>query len=107
MANNQMFRQGDVLVERVKGKKAPKGAEAVPLDAGRVVLAYGELTGHAHALPGELVSMYRWQGDVLIEVKAATALRHEEHDPIPLGPGLYKVTRQREYRPEAPVWVAD
>jgi hypothetical protein len=27
----------------------------------------------------------------------STALVHEEHDPIPMPPGTYRVVRQREY----------
>lgn len=42
------YRQGDVLLERIE--KMPAGLTAAKRDAGRVVLAYGEVTGHAHAL---------------------------------------------------------
>lgn len=104
--NNQIFRQGDVLVQRVD-TPIPQGAEKVKLDAGRVVLAYGEVTGHAHAIPGKLASMYTWQGDTLLEVRKPTALTHEEHAPIPLEPGTYRVVRQREYHPEELRFVAD
>lgn len=43
-----MFRQGDVLIVAI----AAMPAEVTPEkpDAGRAVLAYGEVTGHAHAL---------------------------------------------------------
>jgi hypothetical protein len=44
----QQFRQGDVLVQRVTS--IPEGDTAVARDNGRVVLAYGEVTGHAHAI---------------------------------------------------------
>jgi hypothetical protein len=43
-----MMRQGDVLVQRVGN--IPKAAKAIRRDAGRVILAYGEVTGHAHAI---------------------------------------------------------
>jgi hypothetical protein len=46
-----MMRQGDVLVRAVS--RIPEGLKAVPLDKGRVILAYGEVTGHAHAIVGE------------------------------------------------------
>lgn len=41
------YRQGDVIIERVSA--LPKGLQVVPRDGGRVILAYGEVTGHAHA----------------------------------------------------------
>jgi hypothetical protein len=42
------IRQGDVLLTPVAS--LPAGCQAVPLDKGRIVLAYGEVTGHAHAI---------------------------------------------------------
>lgn len=42
------YRQGDVLLERIAA--LPSGLQLVPRDKGRVILAYGEVTGHAHAL---------------------------------------------------------
>jgi hypothetical protein len=46
---NQKFmaRQGDVLVASID--EVPAKTSAVPKEAGRVVLAHGEATGHAHA----------------------------------------------------------
>lgn len=43
-----IIRQGDVLLSPVKS--LPAGCTEVPLDKGRIVLAYGEVTGHAHAI---------------------------------------------------------
>jgi hypothetical protein len=34
-------------------------------------------------------------------------LVHEEHRPVELAAGVYELRRQREYRPERSVWVAD
>jgi hypothetical protein len=46
-----MFRQGDVMIVPVDA--IPEGLKRVPLEGGRVVLAHGEVTGHAHAVVGE------------------------------------------------------
>lgn len=46
--NRTTHRQGDVLVERVS--KTPATLTEIPREAGRIVLAHGEATGHAHAL---------------------------------------------------------
>jgi hypothetical protein len=43
-----IIRQGDVLLTPVLS--LPVGLKEVPLDKGRIVLAYGEVTGHAHAI---------------------------------------------------------
>ena len=103
-----IVRQGDVLLMRCKGKgkgAIPPDATEVPRDNGRVVLAYGEVTGHAHAFGERHVALFR-AGDegastayLRIDGLPAT-LRHEEHAPIKLPAGTYRVIRQREYTPE-------
>ena len=46
-----MFRQGDVLLVPVRPERLPGHARPLPRDArGRLVLALGEATGHAHAV---------------------------------------------------------
>lgn len=104
------YRQGDVLIEKIGGA-IPPGAVAEPRDEqNRVVLAHGEVTGHAHALLDEGVVLYRdaQSGDVLLSVGGGGAsVVHEEHATIPLEPGNYRVTRQREYSPEEIRNVAD
>lgn len=109
------YRQGDVLIERVES--LPSNLTPVSRENGRVVLAHGEVTGHAHAI----VDKHVWQfaspsenaepglaGVRYLEVRdAVAALKHEEHSTIDLTPGKYRVTRQREYSPEALRNVAD
>lgn len=41
------YRQGDVAIQRIAS--LPKKLKLVERDAGRVILAHGEVTGHAHA----------------------------------------------------------
>jgi hypothetical protein len=100
------YRQGDVLVERVN--MIPPGARPVPRDNGRVVLAYGEVTGHAHAIEEREVTMLEVDAGIrYLDVQMEAFLRHEEHATVPLPPGKYRVVRQREYTPEAIRNVAD
>jgi hypothetical protein len=101
---NEHFRQGDVLLVRVD--TLPQGAKKEQIDDS-IVLAYGETTGHAHRMSAATATAYAWQGDRLIEVHQPTDLTHEEHNPIHLIPGVYKVVRQREYTPERIRRVAD
>lgn len=92
------YRQGDVLLVKVDLDALPQGAVQQDVD-GRIVLAYGEVTGHAHAIDATLASMYQWKGDRLLEAKVGARLVHEEHNPIDLEPGYYRVVQQREYEP--------
>lgn len=97
------YRQGDVLVTRVRA--IPTGAVSVPADNGRSVLAWGEVTGHAHALDATRGRLYELdEGEELerrfLRVLAdGGVLRHEEHAPLRLPAGDYQVTLQREYVP--------
>ena len=104
-----MFRQGDVLIRKIKS--LPKAAKDItPKD--RIVLAYGEVTGHAHAIaPGEarefsMADAANATRRFLSVVKEAT-VRHEEHAAIPLPPGIYEIVQQREYTPDAIRNMAD
>lgn len=102
----KQFRQGDVLVERVENET--KTGEEVPRENGRVILAHGEVTGHAHAITESGVTMRRDAEATELEIKEAVAmLTHDEHATIPLERGTYRVIRQREYTPEAIRNVAD
>lgn len=105
--NNKQFRQGDVLLERmddeqIRGKKLPK-------ENGRVILAHGEVTGHAHEIESpQLATMYEVDEALrMLEVTEDTALVHQEHSRIELPKGRYLVRRQSEYSPEEIRRVAD
>lgn len=105
----KIYRQGDVLIRQVD--RLPKSAKDVTPD-GRIVLAHGEVTGHAHAIaPGEAseFSFAAAAGIVrrFLSVVKEAVVRHEEHAPIPLPPGVYEIVQQREYTPEAIRNVAD
>lgn len=92
------IRQGDVLLEAVEA--LPDGATAYPRELdGRVILAHGEATGHAHAFEENYVSEYRQGVDrfVVIQGGASAFLKHEEHTHHQVPPGIYKIRRQREY----------
>jgi hypothetical protein len=96
-----MARQGDVLIEQVNVTRESliaQGGKRRKRDNGRVVLAYGEVTGHAHAIksPGvELIDLP--DGSAFLFSERGLSLRHEEHAKIDMPAGSYRVTRQREY----------
>jgi hypothetical protein len=92
-------RQGDVFLMRCD--RVPEGAKEKLRDKGRTVLAYGEVTGHAHAFKDPGVCSLRAEG-VAWDILKVTAgivgrLQHEEHGQIAVGPGVYEVRIQREY----------
>jgi hypothetical protein len=102
-ASMSHYRQGDVLLIRVDTLFVTKGKKVARED-GRVVLAHGEATGHAHAIEAEGADLYEEaDGKRFLQVTGATAtLAHEEHGAVTLEPGVYEVRRQREYVPQAP-----
>lgn len=97
------FRHGDVLVEQVA---------KIPGDAVRrnhLTLAEGELTGHSHRVAeiGAAV-LYETGLDRYLHVTGERAtLIHEEHGPITLTTGFYRVWQQREYSPREVRTVRD
>lgn len=100
--NNWMFRQGDVLIRSVAEIPAEARHHERKPEQGRVILAHGEVTGHAHALDAHTVTAYGPSNDAFwLEVTqpGAAVLRHEEHEAamIPVDVKFLQVIRQREY----------
>ena len=98
--NKNQFRQGDILIE--VDESIPKEAVKAEPEAGRVILAKGEVTFHDHSITSDKAEAWKIDDQtVSVVVKQKAAVKHQEHAPIPLKRGIYKVTRQREYSPEA------
>jgi hypothetical protein len=97
----RMLRQGDVLLVEVDDP--PSGNEVAPESRGdrlEYVLARGEGTSHAHVLPASGGVMLRRHPDkgLFLRVRGSCIeLRHEEHRPLPVPPGAYRIVRQRTY----------
>ena len=108
--------QGDLLIERVDDV-APSGTIVKPLKGGPIVLAEGETTGHHHAIH-DAVTMFRddalardipvnlYVGHVRVDATFAR-VEHEEHAPLTLTRGTYRVRRQRELEPMDERVIAD
>jgi hypothetical protein len=115
--DRKLYRQGDVLLVAVTSP--PKDATTVQ-SGGRIVLASGEATGHAHRVESERAQLatarvHFGSGNpeaarllsteeahnlfLLVYGDEAVALQHEEHDTLSIPPGAYRVVRQREYAP--------
>jgi hypothetical protein len=103
-----MYRQGDVLIIPVTD--VPERLDPVARENGRIILAHGEATGHAHAIKAEGAALFRdpkLAAAFLTVTGEPVALEHDEHDTITLPPGSYRIVRQREYAPEEVRYVAD
>jgi hypothetical protein len=103
-----LYRHGDVLIARVV--TLPDGVQKRE----GVTLAYGEITGHSHRIRQTNAAQLWLQdkgvqgSEMFLEITASRAtLVHEEHQAIELPRGVYRVWKQREYRPDAFVDVED
>lgn len=104
------IRQGDVLLipvdemptGLVKQNRGPRG----------LVIAEGEVTGHAHCILDDVADLFvsadlEEMADRFLMVGDECALHHDEHDTLTIPAGIYRLPAQREYAPAAPVRVAD
>lgn len=98
-----LFRHGDVLIQAVN--EVPASAQKLSTD----VLAHGEVTGHSHRVESSAgISLWSAGDTLFLQVfERAAKVVHEEHAPIELPVGLYRVWRQREYTPTRIVRVSD
>ncbi len=92
--------QGDVGINKIS--KLPENVSEVSPDNGRNILAYGEVTGHAHALPVNNTRLFRSNDNnrLYLVVNEKSLLTHEEHDPLEIDGGVYEIIQQREYDDE-------
>lgn len=96
-----LMAQGDILLEQL-----PDAPEApAPEDAQEAVIAHGELSGHRHVARGRVRLVHRpeeardipaglYVGHLSVK-SPQTLLEHDQHGPIALSPGIYRVRRQR------------
>jgi len=94
-----IIRQGDVLLVAVS--EIPSSATIANLDHGDIILAHGEVTGHAHriAKPADKAKLWDAGAERFLQVMEAVSLSHEEHSAAAIPPGAYRVAIQTEYTP--------
>ena len=86
------LQQGDVLLHQVAG--LPDGAESVKPIQGRLILAEGEATGHAHAvMVADDVELFEKAGTLYLRNAGGgpVDLVHEEHHTQTVAPGTYEI----------------
>jgi hypothetical protein len=98
-----LWRQGDVLIAATSS--IPEQARRVP----HCTLAEGEATGHTHRIDeAGGAELFEKAGTLYLQVFADSAtVVHQEHGPITLARGTYRVWQQREYSPGAVRRVTD
>lgn len=98
----------------MEAKELPKDATPLPKTSIGIILAAGEATGHHHriAVLDREAELFESQTveDRFLRIMAASGVEvvHEEHAPILLPPGDYRVRLQREWSDaEEPIRVLD
>ena len=92
---NEFYQQGDVILEAVG--EMPLG-NPVATEQGHFILARGEATGHAHRIESIAgVEFIEKDGMFYIHNAKPVMVRHEEHKPIIIPAGIWRVRGVREY----------
>jgi hypothetical protein len=93
----KIVQQGDVVMKSIND--FPEGERVQDQQMKSKILAFGEVTGHAHRLadPEDLaVETFRILNVIYMNVKRPTMLNHEEHNTIEIPPGKYEIGIVRE-----------
>ena len=108
MTKQHIIRQGDVLLLSVAA--IPNDARDVTPE-GDVILAYGEVTGHAHRITqtkaAPKVRVWDAGAERFLQVIESAQLTHEEHGAVTLEQPVYQQIFQVEERGEEVRRVAD
>ena len=125
------IRQGDVALVQIAS--LPAGCELVAGQEKKIILAWGEVTGHHHRIEDHVTQLRGeepgaadeiaeaaiaraqskarlWKtpsGETYLEVVEAVTLTHEEHTAQSIPPGIYLQPTQVEYTPAELRRVAD
>lgn len=108
------LRHGDVIIEQVD--TVPAGCKLLPRHIHGLVLAEGEVTGHAHRIQAEPGFAELWglpnqptndNGTRFLVVDRVVMLAHEEHKTMTIPPGTYRVRVKRQYSPSGWEQVQD
>jgi len=104
------YQQGDVLLTKIdesEEKDTIKHKQLKKDIMNKVVVRYGEATGHHHRfelkdlIPGTEVAAYGHKYNDIVDVVkvdgGAATMIHEEHNPINIPPGMYKISQVREF----------
>src|SRR3990167_1115263 len=96
MKNTQFKHQGDIPFAPYTGKIEGK----VVKHKGSVILALGEHTGHKHVITvpkiDDMEARKLPDGGWILPLKSEGMVTHNQHGPITIAPGIYRVGNERE-----------
>lgn len=90
--------QGDVTLELIQ--ELPKGIKSVKAKERGFVLMEGKATGHAHCIAETdpaICELYEKDGILYVKANKSVIIKHEEHNPMTLDPGIWKVGQVKEF----------
>lgn len=87
------FQQGDVIGRRLEA--VPDGTATV-IGRNRLVLAHGE-SGHSHVIEDDEAELIQIGERMLLKLTKQATVKHEEHGPITLTPGIWEIGRVKEF----------
>lgn len=90
----RQYRQGDILLDEAVLRPQFSLAETQGTD---IVLAVGERTGHAHRIQCAAALLSKFGGKRYLWLEEDARLVHEEHNPILIPKGVYRVIQQQQY----------
>lgn len=92
---------GDLLL--IPTTHIPKGKVIAPVN-GRLILAYGEVTGHHHSISADAGTLIEEKGVMYLTMNQLMGLVHHEHGVVPPEAPTYEVVRQREATDDDESW---
>jgi hypothetical protein len=100
MKKEKLIQQGDVLI--FSNATIPQDAEEVLPVKGRLILAEGETTGHAHAIvladyPNS--RLFKSASGTFLHIHDPVVLGHEEHHAVIIPAGVHKIGIVQEVDP--------
>jgi len=95
MKKENLYQHGDVYLNRVEIDLA--GAQEEKPKKGCLIVAEGELTGHAHRVKEKEAIICVKDGKRYILTEEGFTITHEEHKPITVTPGTYEIGFVQEF----------
>lgn len=89
----EYYQQGDILIKPFKPKKNTLKKKHLKKNN---IIAWGEATGHSHRVIGDH-EIYDTGHFMYLNAKTEVEVRHEEHKPIKIPPGVYQLDGVREF----------
>ncbi len=94
-----IYRHGDVLLQQIETIEPHAREREKTEDAKKGIVQRGQSTGHRHVIdltePG--VEIFETWREKFIAAERAFTISHEEHKPLTLPPGYYRVKIAREF----------